>query len=71
MSVTEAQAVKLFEKFVEVCIAVVKEAHTFIGTHDLKRNPLLMGKYPGLSTYIFYDDKYFNDEYRDQVPFLK
>ena len=38
MAVTDEQAVKLFNEFVEVCIMVIKDAHVFIGTHDLKRH---------------------------------
>jgi hypothetical protein len=71
MAVTEEQAVKLFDEFVEVCVAVVKDAHAFIGTHDLRSNPFLMDKYPALGTDMFYDDKYFKEEFRNQVSFLK
>lgn len=71
MAVTDEQAVKLFNEFVEVCIMVIKDAHVFIGTHDLKRSPLLMDKYPTLDNAYFFDEKYFDEEYREKIPFLK
>ena len=71
MAVTEEQAVKLFNKLVDVCSVVAKDAHVFIGTHDLKRSPLFMDKYPALSTDFFLDDKYFKEEDRERIPFLK
>ena len=71
MAVTDEQAVKLFNEFVEVCIMVIKDAHVFIGTHDLKRSPLLMDKYPALDNAYFFDEKYFDEEYREKIPFLK
>lgn len=71
MAVTDEQAIKLFNEFVEVCIMVTKDAHAFIGTHDLKRSPLLMDKYPALDNDYFFNEKYFNEEYREKIPFLK
>lgn len=71
MAVADEQAVKLFNEFVEVCIMVAKDAHAFIGTHDLKRSPLLMDKYPTLDNAYFFDEKYFDEEYREKIPFLK
>ena len=71
MAVADEQAVKLFNEFVEVCIMVIKDAHVFIGTHDLKRSPLLMDKYPTLDNAYFFDEKYFDEEYREKIPFLK
>lgn len=71
MAVTDEQVVKLFNEFVEVCIMVIKDAHAFIGTHDLKRSPLLMDKYPASDNDYFYDEKYFNEEFREKIPFLK
>jgi hypothetical protein len=44
-------------------ISVVKDAHKFIGAHDLKVDSSLIDKYPVLSTEIFYDGKYSKDVY--------
>ena len=67
MAVADEQAVKLFNELVEVCIMVVKDAHAFIGTHDLKRSPLLMDKYPTLDNAYFFDEKYFDEENSNDV----
>ena len=70
MAATDEQVLKLFTDIKEVCINVIKDAHIFIGTHELKGDSFLGGKYPGLWTDIFYDDKYYK-EVRDKIPVLK
>lgn len=30
-----------------------------------------MDKYPALDNYYFFDEKYFNEEFREKIPFLK
>lgn len=71
MAVTDEQAIKFFNDIRDICIDVIKDAHEFIGTHDLKRNTFFTDKYPGLSTDFFYDEKYFKEEDREKIPFLK
>lgn len=71
MAVTDEQALKLFNDIKDVCLDIIKDAHEFIKTHDLKKNTYYTDKYPGLSTNFFYDDKYFKEEDRQKIPFLK
>ena len=71
MAVTDEQALKLFNDIKDVCLDIIKDAHEFIKTHDLEKNTYYTDKYPGLSTNFFYDDKYFKEEDRQKIPFLK
>lgn len=71
MAVTNEQAIKLFNDIKDVCIDVIKDAHEFIKTHDLKRNTYYTDKYPGLSTDFFYEEKYFKEADRQKIPFLR
>ena len=71
MAVTDEQALKLFNDIKDVCLDIIKDAHEFIKTHDLEKNTYYTDKYPGLSTDFFYDDKYFKEEDRQKIPFLK
>lgn len=71
MAVTDEQALKLFNDIKDVCLDIIKDAHEFIKTHDLGKNTYYTDKYPGLSTDFFYDDKYFKEEDRQKIPFLK
>lgn len=71
MAVTDEQALKLFNDIKDVCLDIIKDAHEFIKTHDFGKNTYYTDKYPGLSTDFFYDDKYFKEEDRQKIPFLK
>lgn len=71
MAVTDEQAIKLFNDIKDVCLDVIKDAHEFIKTHDFGKNTYYTDKYPGLSTDFFYDDKYFKEEDRQKIPFLR
>ena len=71
MAVTDEQALKLFNDIKDICLDIIKDAHEFIKTHDLEKNTYYTDKYPGLSTDFFYDDKYFKEEDRQKIPFLK
>lgn len=71
MAVTDEQALKLFNDIKDVCLDIIKDAHEFIKTYDFGKHTYYTDKYPGLSTEIFYDDKYFKEEDRQKIPFLK
>lgn len=71
MSITDDQAIKLFQDIKSVCIKIIKDAHNYIGTHKLESNPFIINEYPMPYNEIFYDDTKFSIEDRDKIPMLK
>lgn len=71
MNITEDQMKRIVEDFIAVCLEVAKDAHEFIGTHELDARKYDIHRYPTLFTEIFYDERYMNAEQRGEIPFLK
>ncbi len=71
MTVSEDKAKRLFIDIKEVCIAIAKDAHVFIGAHELKSNPFITDVYPTRCNEIFYNEEHFKEEDREKVPILK
>lgn len=61
----------IYRDITEVCIEVAKDAHTFIGSHELKGDFIVSAKYPTLHNQMFYDEKYYEAEKLEEIPYLK
>lgn len=71
MKALEEKIRKVFNDIMDICVEVAKDAHRFIGTHELKSDFFVSSEYPALSNQIFYDEHFFEEEKLEQVPYLK
>ena len=71
MKASEDKIRKVFNDIMDIGVEVAKDAHRFIGAHELKSNFFVSSEYPELSNQIFYDKKYFDEDKLEQVPYLK
>ena len=71
MTVSEEKLKKLFMDIKDVCITIAKDAHVFIGNHELNSNPFFTDIYPATSNDIFYNEEHFKKADREKIPILK
>ena len=71
MLASEEKVDKLVADIKDACITIAKDAHTFIGNHELKSNPFFNDIYPATCNDIFYKEEHFKEEDREKIPILK